>query len=55
VYTLAGEPYASAKTGFQQWVAQSIAPDGLTTMVTNYHPLVSFFCMQAAKQHLAQF
>jgi hypothetical protein len=51
----AGDPYAVMKTGFQQWVARSLAADGSNTMLTNYHPLTAFFCMQAVRQYLAQF
>jgi hypothetical protein len=51
----AGDPYAVPKAGFQQWVARSLASDGSVTMLTNYHPLTAFFCMQAVQQYLAQY
>jgi hypothetical protein len=51
----AGDPYATMKTGFQQWFAQSMAANGSATTLTNYHPLTAYFCMQAGRQYLGQF
>jgi hypothetical protein len=51
----AGDPYAVMQTGFQQWVAKSLALNGEATTARNYHPLTSYFCNQAARQFFAQF
>jgi hypothetical protein len=51
----AGDTYAVVQTGFQQWVAQSLASNGQVTTLRNYHALATYFCMQAARQFFAQF
>ncbi len=51
----AADPYAAMKSGFQQWVSQSLSVNGSLTMLTNYHGVAACFCLQSAYQYFGKF